>query len=346
MSKKLTKEEQEKQLREEADERMQLPPEKLDELHSEELAEADLLDRMDIDPHASDEAKGYIKAFAGEGGHDSGFEEREMIKRASSTSAMDVSHDDKYALFDMKELDDKKGGKTRKSKPKSKRRTKRKSVKKSKRMRRRKSKRTSRRTRRQYGGMKSPGLSAKLSALRTAVIAGGSAVHTELLRQLILKETDEEVANTLRESIDNPELVESPHGSVERYRLSFRAIEKHLFQDRAIEFSPALGRYILSGVFVVPDDLPESYLCPIGLEIMTDPVINVLGFTYERANIEEWNLGHNTNPSTGEVLPPIAVGQLNAGQPNKRLMPNIAVLSAINYKTGRDLYGPPPPPPP
>lgn len=141
MSKKPTEKELEKQLREEADSRMKMTPEQLAELHHEELAEADLLDRMDIDPDASEQAKEYIKAFAGEGGHDAGFEE---ALADSSEGAMDEDE----LLFDNKELEGKKkGGKTRKSKPKSKRRTKRKSVKRSKRMRRRKSKRT----RRQHG---------------------------------------------------------------------------------------------------------------------------------------------------------------------------------------------------
>ena len=316
---------------------MQLSPEQLDKLHRKELTEAALMDGMDIDPHASEEARKYIQAFAGEGGHDSGFEKAQAD---SSEGAMDDEHE----LLNMEELEGKKekGGKTRKSKRKSKR----KSVKRRKTMRRRKSKR--RKTRRQYGGIKSPGLSAKLSALTIAVRAGGSAVHTELLRQLTLKDIDAEVAKTLRESIVNPELVQSPPGPVERYKLSFRAIEKHLFEDRAIEFSPVLGRYILSGVFVAPDDLDVSYFCPIGLEIMTDPVTNVLGFTYERANIDAWYLGNNTNPSTNEELPLIPAGQPNAGQPNKRLMPNIALRNAINYTTDRDLYGlaPPLPPPP
>jgi len=276
---------------------------------------------------------------------------------ATSASAMDVSHaDEEYELFqefqdgDEEEPQGKEAGRGgKKSKRRSKNNSKKNSRKKSKKItkksmkKRRKPVRKSKRRRGQYGGLKSDGLSAKLSALRTAVTAGGSAVHTELLRQLILKETDEEVANTLRESISNPVLVHSPPapGSLDRYRLSFRAIEKHLFEDRAIEFSPALGRYILSGEFVVPDGLPGAYFCPISLEMMTDPVITESGNTYERAYIANWYLGHSTNPLTGEPLP-----LTPDGQPKKQLIPNIALMNAINYETGRDLYAPPPPPPP
>jgi hypothetical protein len=127
MSGGLTKEELEKQL---------------DELHRKELIETDLMDRMDIDPDASYEAKEYIKAFAGEGDHDAGLEEHEMSEgpivdhspeeiesamASTSEKAMDVSHDD---LVNVKEV--KKGGK---SKRKTTRKTK-KSMKKRKTFRR------------------------------------------------------------------------------------------------------------------------------------------------------------------------------------------------------------------
>ncbi|PHQ81964.1 MAG: hypothetical protein COB66_00985 [Coxiella sp. (in: Bacteria)] len=33
---------------------------------------------------------------------------------------------------------------------------------------------------------------------------------------------------------------------------------------------------------------PTEFLCPIGLELMIDPVITIVGQTYERKNIETW----------------------------------------------------------
>lgn len=49
--------------------------------------------------------------------------------------------------------------------------------------------------------------------------------------------------------------------------------------------------------------VPNEYLCPITLEIMTDPVIVATGQTYERESIERWlNSKHRTCPKTGQTL--------------------------------------------
>jgi hypothetical protein len=266
--------------------------------------------------------------------------------RTSAKSETAMDEEDVELLFDEEESQGKKGGK--KSKRMRKRRSKRKSKRKSKKITKKSMKkkrnpvRKTKRIHRQYGGVKSPGLSAKLSALTLAVRANGSVVHNNLLFQLTVQESDGEARSILRQYINNPVLAESSPESVPRYKLSFRAIDKHLFEDREIEFSPALGRYILSGEFIMPVNLsetrPELY-CPIGFDIMRDPVINILGFTYERANIEEWYREHSTNPATNEPLP-----LTPEGQPNKRLIPNIGLKQTIDQIIGdRDLYAPPPP---
>ncbi|GAB2289297.1 U-box domain-containing protein 15 [Dionaea muscipula] len=52
-----------------------------------------------------------------------------------------------------------------------------------------------------------------------------------------------------------------------------------------------------------PLDIPQEFLCPITLEIMTDPVIVATGQTYERASIQKWlDSNHRTCPKTGQVL--------------------------------------------
>ncbi|PIN25753.1 Ubiquitin--protein ligase [Handroanthus impetiginosus] len=49
--------------------------------------------------------------------------------------------------------------------------------------------------------------------------------------------------------------------------------------------------------------IPHEFLCPISLEIMTDPVIIATGQTYERESIQKWlNSGHRTCPKTGQKL--------------------------------------------
>ncbi len=46
--------------------------------------------------------------------------------------------------------------------------------------------------------------------------------------------------------------------------------------------------------------LSPRFLCPIGGSVMTDPVVAMDGFTYERANIEAWMSESNKSPLTGE----------------------------------------------
>ncbi|KAH7574784.1 hypothetical protein JRO89_XS02G0003900 [Xanthoceras sorbifolium] len=49
--------------------------------------------------------------------------------------------------------------------------------------------------------------------------------------------------------------------------------------------------------------VPHEFLCPISLEIMTDPVIVATGQTYERESIEKWlNSNHRTCPKTRQTL--------------------------------------------
>ena len=60
-----------------------------------------------------------------------------------------------------------------------------------------------------------------------------------------------------------------------------------------------------------------SWHCPIGLELMRDPVFTACGNTFERACIAEWLQNHDTSPVTGEPLP------------HRHLVPNQAMRSDI-----------------
>lgn len=51
------------------------------------------------------------------------------------------------------------------------------------------------------------------------------------------------------------------------------------------------------------DGIPNEFLCPISMEIMTDPVVMTDGHTYERANITEWLCAGNCrSPFTNTTL--------------------------------------------
>ncbi len=48
--------------------------------------------------------------------------------------------------------------------------------------------------------------------------------------------------------------------------------------------------------------LPPSFMCPIGHEIMCDPVSCADGHSYEQAHIKRWLVSNSTSPLTGAVL--------------------------------------------
>lgn len=54
--------------------------------------------------------------------------------------------------------------------------------------------------------------------------------------------------------------------------------------------------------------IPYEFLCPITLEIMTDPVIIATGQTYERESIQKWfESNHRTCPKTRQPLPHLSL---------------------------------------
>jgi len=44
---------------------------------------------------------------------------------------------------------------------------------------------------------------------------------------------------------------------------------------------------------------PAGFICPLTMDVMTDPVFTIDGQTYERSEITEWLLRHDTSPCTG-----------------------------------------------
>ena len=56
------------------------------------------------------------------------------------------------------------------------------------------------------------------------------------------------------------------------------------------------------------DSCPRGMTCPIGLVLMTDPVIAADGHSYERGAISKWfDQGHDTSPVTGAQLASLAL---------------------------------------
>ena len=68
----------------------------------------------------------------------------------------------------------------------------------------------------------------------------------------------------------------------------------------------------------IPQEVLNVITCPIGGEIMTIPVVNSVGQTYDRANIQQWiSRGNRTDPNTIQQI-------------TTTLIPNFSIKSLIN----------------
>ena len=58
-----------------------------------------------------------------------------------------------------------------------------------------------------------------------------------------------------------------------------------------------------SNTEISSDEIPQSFLCPLTLELMNEPVIDREGNTYEKAAIMDWlQKGNTTSPLTRSAL--------------------------------------------
>ncbi|KMS99742.1 hypothetical protein BVRB_1g021090 [Beta vulgaris subsp. vulgaris] len=72
-------------------------------------------------------------------------------------------------------------------------------------------------------------------------------------------------------------------------------LEDHTITNKTSEQQPTIKS--------PTSEIPQEFLCPITLEIMTDPVIVATGQTYERESIQKWlDSNHRTCPKSGQVL--------------------------------------------
>lgn len=68
----------------------------------------------------------------------------------------------------------------------------------------------------------------------------------------------------------------------------------------------------------IPQEVLNVITCPIGGEIMRNPVINSVGQTYDRVNIQQWiSRGNTTDPNTRQQI-------------TTTLIPNFSIKSLIN----------------
>ena len=67
------------------------------------------------------------------------------------------------------------------------------------------------------------------------------------------------------------------------------------------------------------EEIVESFLCPISLEIMKDPVITPDGISFDRESIVDWLKDHDTCPITKR---PLSVSNLTSNKILKSIIEN------------------------
>ncbi len=80
-------------------------------------------------------------------------------------------------------------------------------------------------------------------------------------------------------------------------------------------FAASANELVVPSIVIAP--VPEHFYCPINQTIMSDPVMTLLGKTYERKYIADWLKDHDTDPLTNDKLP------------GKMLIPNDLVRGMI-----------------
>src|SRR3989338_968122 len=101
---------------------------------------------------------------------------------------------------------------------------------------------------------------------------------------------------------------------LEREKLEREKLEREKLEREKLEREKQ-AREATTTIAQLRQEMQTHCSCAKSGKIMLDPVIASDGETYEREEIEEWYLTHDTSPKTGEV------------QSDKRLLPNKAMAS-------------------
>lgn len=108
----------------------------------------------------------------------------------------------------------------------------------------------------------------------------------------------------------------------------------------------------MSNTFTAAPAFPSEFICPISMDVMTDPVVGNDGHTYERAAISEWLTTHSVSPltrrpmTTADIQPNFALrGAIERWRLANEAVPvqnNVPVLlnsksfSVTSHKTSSD----------
>ena len=107
--------------------------------------------------------------------------------------------------------------------------------------------------------------------------------------------------------------------------------EKEAARAVALGVAPEAAEAFVAFAAAVAD-APEFVKCAITDEVMYDPVINALGYTYERKEIENWYIINNSDPLTGGPISDLTL------RPNMFARQIIELWCKHNVRDGGDSY--------
>jgi U-box domain len=125
----------------------------------------------------------------------------------------------------------------------------------------------------------------------------------------------------------NPKEKQKQINSNNAHDTSFDSSNGHTSETDHIPASTALSQqqqHLWNGIII-----PAMLLCPIGHQLMTDPVICADGYSYERYNIESWMVDNDKSPVTDMLLHD---KELVSDQPLIKLIS--AIQSSANVTNG------------
>ena len=107
--------------------------------------------------------------------------------------------------------------------------------------------------------------------------------------------------------------------------------EKEAARAVALGVAPEAAEAFVAFAAAVAD-APEFVKCAITDEVMYDPVINALGYTYERRKIEDWYIINNSDPLTNKSISDLTL------RPNMFARQIIEQWCKHNVRDGGDSY--------
>ena len=106
--------------------------------------------------------------------------------------------------------------------------------------------------------------------------------------------------------------MKSENSPMEDYKFDINTINPKLINDKSIKNKSLFAEIIIP---YVGEKILNIITCPIGREIMKDPVVTSVGQTYDRENIERWFLtGYTTDPLTREQITATLISNISVKQ--------------------------------